>query len=75
MIKIDMDLRGKECPVPQLLVSNMVKAVGQLRARITLQCDDPLVHIEVPAWCRREGLFLVGGTIDGVWHCEIELNE
>lgn len=49
-----VDALGTFCPVP---VEMLARAVGRLGPgdRVDLLADDPLVRVDVPAWCHTEG--------------------
>lgn len=59
-----VDALGTWCPVPVHLVARAaaVAAPGEL---IELLASDPLITVDLPAWCHRSGHALVGLWQDG----------
>jgi len=68
-----LDVRGLLCPIPVLEGKKAIDelAVGQL---LELIGDDPVMVIDVPAWCDQGGHGFVGCEKgeDGVVRCLIE---
>jgi TusA-related sulfurtransferase len=67
-----VDALGAHCPVPVRLVG---RALGPLNpgAEVELLADDPLVAVDLPAWCHRRGHELVSIAADdrGVWRAVV----
>ena len=53
-----IDALGTYCPVPIHLVARAVAAADPGEA-LTLLADDPLVQIDLPAWCHESGTELL----------------
>lgn len=72
-----VDALGTWCPVPIHLIDRACRraAAGEV---IELLADDPLIEVDLPAWChrsgnellelRREGGDYVGRVAVGGWH-------
>lgn len=54
-----VDALGTWCPVPVYLIDRAARAAapGDL---IELLADDPLIEVDLPAWCHRRGHTLIG---------------
>lgn len=50
-----VDAVGTFCPVPVRRLARAVAAVGP-GDRVELLADDPLVEVDVPAWCHAAGV-------------------
>ena len=62
-----VDALGTHCPVPVRLLARAL-ARAPVGTRIQLLCDDPLVAIDVPAWCHDHGHPILELTeSDGAW--------
>ena len=59
-----LDLRGLKCPLPALLARRalLASAPGQI---ITVSCDDPLCHIDIPHMCHEENIEVLRQSRDG----------
>ena len=68
-----LDVRGFLCPIPALEAQ---KAVAELAAGEVLQVegDDPVMVIDIPAWCDEKGHAFLGCERDeeGVVRCRVE---
>lgn len=53
-----VDALGTYCPLPIHLVSEAILSIEPGQA-LTLLADDPLVEIDLPAWCHESGNELV----------------
>lgn len=64
---ITVDALGTWCPVPLRLLRRRMEAVVD-GDEIRLLADDPLIEVDLPAWCHDSGHELVSLTNDGdVW--------
>lgn len=63
-----VDARGLRCPVPVLRARDRLARIPA-GASLTLIADDPLITLDVPAFCAREGHELVDSREDppGTW--------
>ena len=63
-----LDARGLRCPLPVLRARERLSGLAP-GALLELIADDPLVTLDVPAFCAREGHDVVGSREDpaGVW--------
>ena len=59
-----VDALGTYCPVPIHLVARAIRSVAPGEA-VTLLADDPLVGVDLPAWCHESGNELVELAADG----------
>ncbi len=68
-----IDALGTHCPVPvRLLAAAATKAVPG--AVIELIADDPLVEIDIPAWCHAHGHAVSSVTRNGeIWTIEVSV--
>ena len=53
-----VDALGTWCPVPIRLVANAIERVAP-GEEVVLLADDPLVEVDLPAWCHDSGHQLV----------------
>lgn len=58
-----VDALGTYCPVPIRLLERALCRVP-VGATVVLLADDPLVEIDLTAWCHQEGHQLLSLTID-----------
>lgn len=63
-----VDALGTFCPVPVRMLARAVARVPP-GATVELLADDPLVAVDVPAWCHANGAALleIAGLADGSW--------
>lgn len=54
-----VDALGTWCPVPIHLVDRAARG-AQPGDELELLADDPLIEVDLPAWCHRTGHALVG---------------
>ena len=54
-----VDALGTYCPVPIHLISDAIESIAPGEV-LTLLADDPLVEIDLPAWCHESGNELIG---------------
>jgi TusA-related sulfurtransferase len=59
-----VDALGTWCPVPIHLIDRAARAAVP-GDRIALLADDPLIEVDLPAWCHRSGNDLVELRRDG----------
>lgn len=70
-----IDARGYECPIPVLLLRRDTrdKPPGYV---VELLTTDPLAHLDVEAYCRKEGLaWRLVETVDGAMRHRIDVPE
>jgi TusA-related sulfurtransferase len=62
-----VDALGTHCPVPvQLLARALARVVPGTTVRVL--ADDPMVAVDLPAWCHSHGHELVAfSESDGTW--------
>jgi TusA-related sulfurtransferase len=53
-----VDALGTWCPVPIFLIDRAARRAGA-GAVLELLADDPLIEVDLPAWCHRSGNRLV----------------
>ena len=58
-----VDALGTYCPVPIHLISEAIELIAPGEV-LTLLADDPLVEIDLPAWCHESGNQIVELTVD-----------
>jgi TusA-related sulfurtransferase len=62
-----VDALGTHCPVPVQLLARALARVTP-GAVVRVLADDPMVAVDLPAWCHSHGHELVAfGQSDGVW--------
>lgn len=62
-----VDALGTHCPVPVRLLAGAIARVPPGRT-VRVLADDPLVAVDLPAWCDSHGHELVAiGELDGIW--------
>ena len=62
-----VDALGTHCPVPVQLLARALRRVTP-GATVRVLADDPMVAVDLPAWCHSHGHELVAfGQSDGVW--------
>jgi cysteine desulfurase len=62
-----VDALGTRCPVPVRLLARAIVRVPP-GSTVRLLADDPLVAVDLPAWCHSHGHELVALTeSDGAW--------
>jgi len=59
-----VDALGAWCPVPIHLIDRAARA-GTAGDLLDLLADDPLIEVDLPAWCHRTGHELVAIERDG----------
>jgi TusA-related sulfurtransferase len=59
-----VDALGTHCPVPVRLLARAI-ARAPVGTKVRLLADDPLVAIDVPAWCHTHGHEIVQFTESG----------
>ena len=59
-----LDVRGLLCPVPVLRTASRVRALGP-GALLEVVGDDPLMRLDLAAWCNREGHEVVTMEAEG----------
>lgn len=59
-----VDALGTWCPVPIHLIARAARAAGPGDV-IELLADDPLIEVDLPAWCHSSGNHLVALRRDG----------
>lgn len=70
-----VDALGTWCPVPIHLID---RAIGTIPpgAHVTLLADDPLIEVDLPAWCHDTGHDLVEfARDDGGYRCVVRRRE
>lgn len=70
-----LDVKHLLCPMPVIRLGELAT---QLKAgdTVTMQCTDPGVQYDVPAWCRVHGLEIMSiKNEDYVWFIEIKMPE
>ena len=66
-----VDALGTHCPVPVRLLARAIARVPP-GATVCILADDPLVAVDLPAWCHSEGHELVGiDESGGTWTAEV----
>lgn len=68
-----VDALGTWCPVPIRLLA---RAAGRLQpgTHVALLADDPLIEVDLPAWCDTHGHDLESLTEEaGRYHCLVRL--
>lgn len=74
MTRVVVDALGTWCPVPIRLLADRVATLAA-GDEILLLADDPLIEVDLPAWCHERGHELVGLTGDGrEWHGVVRLH-
>ncbi len=69
---IEVDARGKACPMPVIELSQAVEA-HPVGTRFRLLATDPAAKVDVPVWCRMQRQQLRSATeADGVWTFVVE---
>ena len=58
-----VDALGTWCPVPIQLLAKAIAKVPD-GAGVTLLADDPLIEVDLPAWCHDTGHDLIALTSD-----------
>ena len=73
MIEKRIDVRGLFCPLPVLEAGKV--AVGMRKGeRLIIEGDDPMMEIDFPLWCHREGHRLVSLHSNGSgFRVEVEI--
>jgi tRNA 2-thiouridine synthesizing protein A len=62
-----VDALGTWCPVPIHLIDRAIATIGP-GERLALLADDPLIQVDLPAWCHDTGHELVELTAEpGGW--------
>lgn len=62
-----VDALGTHCPVPVRLLAGAIARVPP-GGTVRVLADDPLVAVDLPAWCDSHGHELVTiGELDGAW--------
>jgi len=62
-----VDALGTHCPVPVQLVARAIAGIPA-DATVRLLADDPMVAVDLPAWCHTSGHELVAlSESDGIW--------
>ncbi|NNF07171.1 MAG: sulfurtransferase TusA family protein [Candidatus Eisenbacteria bacterium] len=56
--KASLDVLGKLCPIPIIKLAERMK-VMEPGDTVTLVADDPLIVVDLPAWCDGHGQELV----------------
>ena len=59
-----IDALGTWCPVPIYLIDRAARRAGAGEV-IELLADDPLIEVDLPAWCHRSGNALIELRRDG----------
>jgi TusA-related sulfurtransferase len=59
-----IDALGTWCPVPIHLVDRAARTAGRGTVLVLL-ADDPLIEVDLPAWCHRTGHLLVALEREG----------
>jgi cysteine desulfurase len=59
-----VDALGTWCPVPIHLIARAAGAAAP-GSEIVLLADDPLIRVDLPAWCHSSGNELLGLERDG----------
>jgi cysteine desulfurase len=54
-----VDVLGKACPLPVILLAKAVDGVD-LGDEVVVLADDPGAKIDIPVWCRMKGHAFVG---------------
>jgi tRNA 2-thiouridine synthesizing protein A len=54
-----VDALGTWCPVPIQILAKVMKRLSS-GSLVELLADDPLIEIDLPAWCHDEGHALLG---------------
>lgn len=70
-----LDVRGTLCPVPVRLTARRVAKLSS-GERLEVVGDDPMIRIDLPAWCDEEGHRVVRMEMeegDGEIRCVIEV--
>ena len=65
-----VDALGTWCPVPIQLLASVTARVPSGTV-VELLADDPLIEVDLPAWCHDEGHTLVATTRDPDDHAVI----
>lgn len=62
---IEVDARGKACPIPIIMLAHAARALGP-GTELTVLATDVAARFDVPAWARMTGNEFVGeSTTDG----------
>lgn len=62
-----VDALGTHCPVPVRLLGRAIVRVAPGEV-VELLADDPLIEVDLPAWCHARGHELLSLTVaDGRW--------
>jgi cysteine desulfurase len=71
-----VDALGAFCPVPVRMLARALARVPP-GATVELLADDPLVAVDVPAWCHAHGVALLemAGLPDGSWRALVRAPE
>ncbi len=68
MSRAVVDALGTWCPVPIRLLADRMGTLDH-GDEVLLLADDPLIEIDLPAWCHESGHELVRLTVTGAeWH-------
>lgn len=59
-----VDALGTYCPVPIHLLARALERVA-VGAVVEVLADDPLIRVDLPAWCHQTGNDLVSLAADG----------
>ena len=60
---VELDCRGKACPVPVIELAKAVAGVGAGDLVVVL-ADDPGAKVDIPVWCRMKRQELVASAED-----------
>ena len=53
-----LDERGTRCPLPIIALSNALRGLPG-GSTVEIIADDPAAQVDIPAWCRLKGAYLV----------------